>query len=170
MEISKLSGNSIKLKGKNVSLIVNPEKESPDFQGALFLRVGGTNNPHFGEGIAIDGSGEYEIAGVKIKAIQKETDIIFTLDIEGITIIIGSLTALEKMQGKFQDLAIACVSVDTTTDPSFMSGFASNYILYFGEKCEELSQTYLKNEVERSSKLTTTKEKLPQEMQTILLV
>ena len=170
MEISRLSDDSIKLKGKTASLIVNPEKVSEDFQGALYLTSGSSKNPLYGQGIAIDSPGEYEIGGVKIKGVRKDDSMMYTMEIDGVNLIIGKLSTLEKMQGKYQDLALACIEVDSPIDPSFMSTVASSYLIYFGKKADELSQTFLKGEVEKTSKLSTTKEKLPQDMQTILFV
>lgn len=168
MEISIVDSDSVKIKGKTASFIVNPTKSSDDYHGAFYLTTDSAKEPLFGQGIAIDSPGEYEIGGVKIKGSQKETGMIYTLSVDGINLIIGSLSTLEKVQGKFQDLSIACVNVDSQTDPSFMSGYASNYIIYFGKNASELCTTFLKGEVEKQSRFVSPKE-LPQEMQIILL-
>lgn len=168
MEIAIIAGDSIKIKGKTVSFIINPQKPSDDYQGALYLKADNAKDPHFGQGISIDGTGEYEVGGVKIKATKKDNGIIYVLNVDGVNIILGNLSILEKMQGKYQDMSVVCVNVDIHTDPSFMSGFANHYIIYFGEKMDELSSTFLKGEITKQSKLQTTKE-MPQELQTILL-
>jgi len=169
MEILLLQQGSVKIKGKTATFVLKPQDTSPDVSGAFYLDQKDSRPPTYDGGITIDSPGEYEIGGVKIKGVTNSNEITFSINIDGISLLLGTLSALEKVHGKLQEHDLTLVDVDTLVDPSFVSGLSTHGILYTGEKATELSETYLKDESQVMSKFSSTKDKLPQEMVTILL-
>lgn len=169
VEISLLSKGSVKLKSKNASFVVNPEGTPGEAAGAFYFVSDPARNPIYEGGVVLDRPGEFEIGGVKIKGENLASELTFSVKMEGVNILIGPLTLLEKTHGKLQEHDLVLVLVDKLVDPSFISALCTSAILYFGDNLTEFAKTYLKEETESLTKFVTSKEKLPQEIVTVLL-
>ena len=53
--------------------------------------------------------------------------------------------------------------------PSFATALASNVLIITGEKAQEVTSTFVKENVKNMSKYVVTRDKLPQEVETIQL-
>ena len=169
MEIAVLTKNSVRLKGKNASFVVNPESSPKESNGSFYFTFDPSRKPISEEGVILDSPGEFEVAGVKIKGESGEKEMTFSIRMDGITILVGQLSLLEKIHGKLQEHNLVLVHVDKLIDPSFVSPFATSAVLYFGQDTLELGKSFLKDETQSMSKFVVTKDKLPQEMVTVLL-
>lgn len=168
MEISVLNSSGVKLKGKHASFAINSDNLK-DFNGVLFFTSETSRSPIDDGVVMVDRPGELEIGGVKIKAVRFEYKNVFSIRIDGVTILTSSLSTLEKQHGKLQEHDLVLVLVDKLVDPSFISSLGTRGVLYFGDMTDDFSKSYLKGESEKMSKFVTSLDKLPQEMITVTL-
>lgn len=169
VEFTSINKNSVKLKSKTASFLVNPTQPASDVNGLLYFSSDPTRSSFIDGVIVLDCPGEYEIGGVKIKGDRYDDQMMFSLKIDGLSLLVGGLSLLEKVHGKLQENDLALIWVDKSLDPSFVSALATSGVLYFGEESQEFGKTFLKDGFQSVSKFATTKEKLPQEMATLLL-
>lgn len=168
MEIAILPHTSLKIKGKYALLGIDPQDNSP-YNGAILLGnlTGKVNQPK--ETVVISGPGEYEIGGVKMTGMRNEEDVLYSMNIDGVEVLLGKVKTLEKMQHKLKEHNIVVVNCDNVTDSSFLTSLASNVVLFYGEKATELSQTFGRDNVKKMSKFSTVRDKLPAEVETVVL-
>jgi len=166
MEITLLTKSALRIKGKTCSFVVNPQ-ETVQTNAFFFLY----QNAEFTteDAVVLNGPGEYEIGGVKITGLRNETKVLYGMNIDGLEITIGSLTVLSAMHNKLKENNIVIVNCDEITETSFLTALAVNTVLFYGEKAEEVSQTFAKEKVQKMNKYTASLGKLPAEMETVLL-
>lgn len=168
MEITLLPQNALRIKGKQTVLLINPTDASTPHQAALYFtsQVSGKASA---DSVTITGPGEYEIGGVKISGIKNKEGNVYSLNIEGIDMLVGDLGIVEKMQHKVKEHAIVLLQSASDSDASFVNGLATNVVLLYGEKAKDVIQKFAKEGVQEVNKYQITRDKLPQEIQTILL-
>lgn len=170
MEIASLSKSSFRIKGKQSIIIVNPAG-AHDGNAALFT----TNIDGLGsrfsmkDGVIIASAGEYEVGGLKIKGTTIDSHTTYSLLVDGVEILLGKLTDLEKVHSKLQEHDIVIVEIDGSIDPAFVTTLGSHAIMFVGEKAKATVESFVKENVKQMPKFVSTKEKLPQEVETILL-
>ncbi len=166
MEISTLSKSSIRIKGKTSILVVDPENKI-DSNAVLLLDP--NNNFDKSEGILIKGPGEYETGGVKITGIKGETGLAYNITIDNLTILLGNLSTLEKIHTKLKESNILIVNSNEVIEATFLTGLVTNAIIFYGEKSAETAKSFGKENVSSVSKYVTTIDKLPAEVEAMIL-
>lgn len=166
MEIALLPKSSVRIKGKKATFVINPQG-SVSSDAALLLdpNVEYTSS----ETVVIQGAGEYEIGGVKITGLRNEKSVLYSLQVDGLDIIVGTITLLSAMQHKLKEYNIVIVDCDEVTDASFSTALAVNAVLFYGEKATEVAQGFEKEKLKTMNKYTASLGKLPAEMETVLL-
>lgn len=166
MEIAILPKNAVKIKGKQASLIVDPSDDATSYHAAIYLE----NNVHpTEESLAIIGPGEYEIGGIKVSGIKNATGTVYSLTIDDIDLLVGKLAVIEKVQHKLKEHNLVLIQTEDERDASFVTSLATNGLLLYGGKAKDVMQKFAKEGMSEMNKYQVTKEKLPQEIQTILL-
>jgi len=167
MEIAVLQRTGLRIKSKQASLVVDvPDKAAYD---GLLLVGKSPEGLSSDDAVLIYGTGEYEIGGIKMTGTRADTDMLYSLNVDGIDILLGKLNALSKMQHKLKEYDIVVVLCDTVDNASFITSLASNVVVFYGEKAGEIASTFGKENVKTMAKYQVTKEKLPAEVETILL-
>ena len=108
--------------------------------------------------------GEIKISGVRV-----ENEMIYSLIVDGVSIVVGKLNALEKAHNKLQENNIVIVNCEDEGNASFITSLASSVVIFYGEKASTISASFGKDTVKTQNKYATTKDKLPEEPETILL-
>ncbi len=171
MEITALAAHSLKLKGKHAALFVNPLDKTSSYNAAIILG----NSPKSSlkirdDVVTISGPGEYEAAGITMTGTRADTDTIYSITLDDIEILLGTRSGLEKLHQRLQEHAILIVDADSTGDISFVSSLGMNSILFFGEHGAELADSLSHENKKEMTKYAVTRDKLPAETETILLV
>lgn len=166
MEIALLPKSALKIKGKNASFVVNPH-DGTVYNAALLIGKSAQANTSE-EMVVIDGPGEFEVGGVKMSGVRSDGEVFYSLTVDSVGIVVGSINALEKMHQKMKEHNIVVVLCDEVTNASFLTSLSSNAIIFYGEKAAEIAQTFGK-ETKQMAKYSTTKDKLPLEMETVVL-
>lgn len=170
MEIALVSQGAIKVKGKAGSVGVNDAGKNPYNAVILIGDMAAKNDVFSKDGaLIINGPGEYEIAGIKISGVRNKSETVYSLNVDGVEVMVGTVGALSDAQQKLKEHNIVCIATDVTADASFATSFASNAVLFFGSKADEVVHTFAKEGVKSLSKYQATLDRLPSEMETVLL-
>ncbi len=171
MEIALLSPTSLRLKGKQTTLVVNPQDKNNAYTGALLLGDIDKRILKLHENaVLIQGPGEYEVGGIKFTGTQSDSDLSYSLLIDTVSILLIEGKMLVKTHQKMSDYDIVIVYVTTDEDPSVAANVANSAVLYFGVKASEVLKRVVKEGVQEMSKYVVTKDKLPTEVIQVLLV
>src|SRR5437773_2564093 len=114
MEIALITPSAFKLKGKQVTLLVNPlsdHKKAAVDATLFFSRVPDTFDTSILEGnkILIDGAGEYEVGGVKIAGTTSGNDLYYEIGIDGIELVVAKISSLAKRKDDSKEYQIAVI-------------------------------------------------------------
>jgi hypothetical protein len=167
MEITLLPKSSLKIKGKNASFVVDP-KDSTLYSAAFLLEKESAVGSENEDMVVLDGPGEYEVGGVKMTGSRSEAGVNYSLSLDGVDIVFGKISSLEKMHTKLKEHNIVVALCDEVVSPSFLTALSSSALVLYGEKAAEVAQTF-GEVVKKMPKYVTTKDKLPLEMETIVL-
>lgn len=168
MEIALLPKGSLRIKGKRASFVVDPQDKTPHAAAIVLTRP--LDQLHLQpDAVVINGPGEYEIGGIKMNVSRELGDIIYNPNVDGVEILLGRLTSLEKMQHKLKEQHVVIANVDSITNVSFINSLASNVVIFYGEHASELIEPLGKGNVATTPKYSVTLDKLPQEVVTVIL-
>jgi hypothetical protein len=118
----------------------------------------------------IDAAGEYEINGLKISGTTSENDTIFTVTSENVPTLIAKASSLEKFSAeKIGDYKIVIINADSDLDQGRVTAMEPNMVILYGEKAKEIAKTLGKESASVSSKITLSEDKLPEEMDVMIL-
>jgi hypothetical protein len=166
MEIALLPKSVLRVKGKTATFVFNPQ--TPVAANAVFLFEPGVEYTS-DETVVLNGAGEYEIGGVKITGLRNEKSVLYSMNIDGIEVVAGSITLLSAMQHKLKEHNVVVVNCDETVDASFLTSLAINAVLFCGENASVVAQGFEKEKLQKTNKYSASLGKLPAEMETILL-
>lgn len=169
MEIALLPHTTLRIKGKQMTLGVD-QVDKNNSRATIALRFGRKDFRPVDDNVLITGAGDYEIGGIKITGTRSGSKVVFSIAVDGIDVLLGKLTALEAMQHKLKEHNIVVVLCDgAVSTASFLTSLTSNAVLFYGEKAPEVSQSFGKDNVKAMPKYLTTKDKLPTEVETVIL-
>lgn len=166
MEIALLPKSVLRVKGKTATFVVNPQV-AVAANAVLMFDPGAENDSE--EAVVLNGAGEYEIGGVKITGLRNEKSVLYSMNIDGVEIVVGSIALLSAMQHKLKEHNVVVVNCDETTDASFLTSLAVNAVLFTGENATVVAQGFEKEKLQTSNKYSASLGKLPAEMETVLL-
>lgn len=171
MDISIVGDQSIKLKGKQVTFIVDPVKEISKTPADAIILLNGSVDIDvtrvIDSRIIIDGPGGYEVGGAKISGTKTPLGTLYRLSIDGISIVLGSVTDA-KIEG-FSICQVAIVNTTNDFNEAFVAALESKITVLYGDKKVESAKTLGAENVVVVPKITITKDKLPEKMEIIVL-
>lgn len=177
MEIVLLAQNGLKIKGKQSTVLLNSVNDT-SVSSAILSFDTNFSATHQSPAVIINNPGEYEVGGIKITGLRSGRSggsggsgdtTVFSLKIDGLEVLVGEIEAIEKIHQKLKEHNIVVLYVDKNMDASFVTGLAVNGVLFYGVKASEVIKTFAKDNVQEMSKYQTTLEKIPLELETILL-
>lgn len=169
MEIAVLPKGGVRLKGKQATFLVGSSDVTSGVNALLFYHYEETIEPLKDGVLVIDSPGDYEVSSVKITSLRNSGDLVHSLTIDGIEIVIGKLSALERMQSKLGEHNIVIVLAEVMGDASFITNLVANTLIFYGVHGKEVAEKVAKDALSEMSKYTVTLDKLPAEVETILL-
>lgn len=173
MDVILLNENTLKIKGKNASIIINPSTSTSktEADAIILLKSDSSFNPDKIEGsrIIIKGPGEYEISGVKISTTKVEEDQVVRIDVDSVKVLVGSGVSIEKIHDKIEESQIVVINSDDEFNHSILTSLEPNVLLVYGVKKADVAKSLGKDEAASANKYSTSSDKLPQEMEVILL-
>lgn len=175
MEIALLSSNSVKIRGKHASLVVDPQvKTSGDAVLLLSENSGLTPAKVEKHRLVIEGPGEYEIGGIKISSFGFGKDVAYHIRIDGLEVFVSYIGFLQrqdvvqKWQDKIKEYDVVVLNADSPINESLITTLSPKIAAFYGEKAEEAK--VISSDVQSSSKVQVSAGKLPEEMEVVLLI
>ena len=172
MEITLVNTSSLRLKGKQVTLVVNPTggKGKLAAEAALFFGRSQSFDLLLLENakLIIDGAGEYEIGGVKITGIRANDTNGYDIVLDGIDIFVAKASMLAKMKD-IKEAEIVVIEADTLVNQSVIAALNANVTMFYGEQAAANVKALGKEEQESISKYAVTRDKIPADAQILLL-
>jgi hypothetical protein len=170
MEIAFVNNNSIRIKGKQGAILVNPSGKVTGASGIILFKDYAIDKKNIEENtVIINGPGEYELVGIKISGFINGNEIIYSLRVDRIEILLARVKSLEKEHVKIKEHNIVLVLNNEAANPSFVTSLATNVVIFYGERAEENIKFIAKDGYRREIKYSVTFEKLPVEVEEILL-
>lgn len=174
MEITSLTNKTVKIKGKKASLVIDPQldlKTKTSTDAVLLTKraepfdLSKVENQR----VVIDAPGEFEVEQVKISGFIYDEDLIYDVGMDGINILILKSGLLKKFQDTSKDYHILLLNTDSVVDSSLVTSIAPRVLILYGEKAGDFEKLFGKEDTQKTSKFLTTLDKLPQEMQILML-
>ncbi len=167
MEIALLNKSALRIKGKFVTFVVNPLDATT--ANAAFLLDDSIEDVQTEESVIVRGPGDYEIGGVKIVGTRGNKGIVYSMNIDGMDVLVGKIGTLSAMQHKLKEHNIVIGLCSEQLDAAFLTSLTTNVVVFYGEKAAEDAQGFEKEKVQQMNKYSVALGKLPTEVETILL-
>jgi len=172
MDVAILDKESIRIRGKNSSFVIDPgvkiQKVSADaiaFLKDTGIDAGVSRVTDFR--VIIKGCGEYEVGGVRILVTKSDGNLLYSLSVDGISILLARTSGLSKTQ-EAGEYNILVLNVDCEFKDTMVTGFSPSTVLLYGDKSSEALKM-LGEKASKSQKFSVSADKLPTEMQVVLL-
>jgi len=171
VDISIVGKDSIRLKGRKVTFIVDPVKDMPKTSADAVILLNSASGEDLSKAadyrIIIKGAGEYEVGGSKVSGVSTQKGVLYKLSIDDISIILGS--PAETKAENFTTCQIAVIKSDEELSDSFVTALEPKITIVYGEKKAEAAKSLGSENTTSVSKLTITKDKLPEKMEIVVL-
>lgn len=169
MEVALVSPSCVRLRGKVVSFVVDPvsAKSKVQADAIILLQHRTTDVLVEGSRLTMSGPGEYEISGVKITGVAAGESTSYFLTLDGVTVLLSKASTL-KGKESLRDVDVTVLLADELTDQAALTTVASGVALFYGEKAAENAKA-LGKEPQVMNKYVVTKDKLPAELEVVLL-
>lgn len=171
VDISIVGKNSIKIKSKQATFIVDPTSALPKTSADAIILLNGSSGIDVtrvnDSRITLDGPGGYEVGGVKISGLRIPKGVLYNLSVDNVVVILGSATDV-KTEG-YNTCQIAIVNTNIDFNEAFVTALEPKWIVLYGDKKVESAKTLGATSVSSVSKITIAKDKLPEKMEIIVL-
>lgn len=173
MDVAYLGENSIRIKSKTASIIVDPSPSIGKTETDAVVLTDSILNPNLskieGYRIVIKGPGEYEVSGVKVSASRVGEKLVLRLDVDGVKVLIGDGISIEKVHEKIEECDLAVINSENEYNYAILASLEPKALLVYGSQKEAAAKSLGKEDALKANKYSTTAEKLPQEMELIVL-
>lgn len=176
MEITLLSKSSLRIKGKKGALVVNPTSEIKAKVACDAIVLTSNNVPFAankveGSRVTISGSGEYEVAGIKITAHKINREIVYQIYVDATLVLLGKVSTIERFKDKFQGADVAVLEADTLCDEAMLATLEPSAAVFYGEKTNEIKTAMHKGGASTTKYATSvTAESAAKEMELVWLI
>jgi len=179
MDVAILGINALKIRSRNASFVVDPVKTiSKVGADAILLLNNNTDTDTsrvLDQRIIICGLGEYEVGTVKISGItvsppdrQAGNGVVYSLLLDSIQVVLGKVSDISRLYDNTPSCQIAILKVDDDLK-SIAAKLEPKIIVLYGDKKIEGAKTLGKQGIQPVQKFTITRDKLPDEMQVVVL-
>lgn len=174
MDISSLNTSSIKIRLRHASFVVDPAEDlgsKVSCDAIVFLDSKNSDLFRVADyRIVINGPGEYEINGVKITGMRVDNGLVYNIIGDGARIVLGKTKEISKTKEEINtDCQIAILNVDREFTPSIVTGFEPKAVVLYGNERQAGAKILGKENLTPIKKFTITKDKLPEEMEVVIL-
>jgi hypothetical protein len=171
MDIALLGKRTIRLKGKTASFVIDPASDisKVDADGIILLKKDNYDVSSVSDSrILINGSGEYEVGGVKISGIKiPDEGAVYKFLIDSVSVVVGRV---DKYKGDgLTGCQIAVLSPDGDFNESSVTSLDPKIIALYGDNSQNAAKKLGAENVNSVSKLTVAKDKLPEKMEVSVL-
>lgn len=172
MEIVNVSKDCLKIKGKTGSLLIDPSSDMAKTVADAILLLSqkkATVSKVEGYRLVVEGPGEFEVSGVKISAFELANHVSYDIRVDGVEILVTQAEVLQTAADKAKDFHIVVIRTDLPLNQSVITALSPQVVVLYGDKAKEEAKTLGKEITQSVSKYQTTVEKLPAEMEVVVL-
>lgn len=172
MDIALLSKDSLKLKIKKTTLIIDPKSSISKIEADAVIAISkDIDESRVNDArVLLNGAGEYEVNGLKISAVGTNENLLFSFSLDNFEIVLVKASVLSKIsQDKIKDYEVAIVNADSEINQSVITSMEARVIVLYGEKAMEAAKDLGKENPISVSKLSVSEDKLPEETEIYLL-
>lgn len=173
MEVALVGEKTLRIRSKNSSVVIDPTKNINKIEAnaIVYTSLNGdlTDAKIEGSRIDIKGPGEYEVGGIKVEAVKVDGDLAVILEVDGVKLLIGKGKEIKEIHDKIGAFHVAVINADLEFEYSSLTSLEPNVLIVYGNKREEVRKFLGKTDTAGASKFSTTVEKLPSEMQMVIL-
>jgi len=174
VDIAIIGKNSLRLKGREATFVVDPAKDMDKTPADAVILLNGLGNIDTlrvtGFRIIINGAGGYEVGGSKITGSKTPKGTLYRISIDDVIIILGRSTDA-KIEG-FSACQVLIVDTNSDFNESFVTAVTAmepKIAVLYGEKKLEVAKALGAENVALVSKISITKDKLPDKMEIAVL-
>lgn len=171
VEIFHLDGDSLRVKSKKSTVIVDPTSSISKTPADAVLATKyqeETADKVVDSRMLINAPGEYEVGGLKVTGLRDGDSVSFNLNVDDIDTIIAKNSSLSKTADRFEGCEVLLLNVDSDLNQSVVTALEPSVLILYGVKAKEGAKTMGK-EVSPTNKFSVNKDKLPEEMELVLL-
>lgn len=170
MDIALLSPSSVKIKGKSISFLVEPRDTKGKITGECIITFDSTpiDISSIEEArVILNGPGDYEIGGVKIAGIKSPEGNSYFLSIDGLSVFLARASSLHSKES-LKDASVVVLFADSSVDMSLLATISPSVVVVYGPSATA-TLSALGKPSDPVNKYSVTKDKLPTEMEAVLL-
>src|SRR5438874_1011043 len=130
MEISKITDNSIKVKTKNVSVVIDPTTKTD--ADIVIITAGNVDEFMIPENtkLVIEGPGDYEVGGISVTGEKMGEEMLYTLFDDQFRVILAPLSLISKIREDDDSDAVIIHAVGPVTKKD-LSTLSSDVLLVY---------------------------------------
>lgn len=172
MDIQIFNPDTLRLKIKKTALAVDPKVgvTKIDAEAILVMDKSFDTSRVNGYRIIFEGPGEYEVSGIKVSGIKSDGDTIYGLSSDSVGILVAKASSLEKVSAeKLGDYKIVIINADSFLNQTLITAIEPRIVILYGEKKKEGAKLLGKEQLQTVSKISISEDKLPEELEIMLL-
>lgn len=171
MEVTLLEKDSLKIRGKHAGLAVNPMVKTTADAVLLLGDIPGINVSKVeGQRLIVEGPGEYEVSGVKISAFGNKRDLAYEINMDGLDVFLANGETLKKSHDAKRECKVLILHADSIVDQSLIAALSPAVVVVYGARAQDVVKALGKESSSlKVQKFGVTLEKLPDEMQAVIL-
>ena len=172
MDVVLLGENSLKIKIKKTSLVVDPQKEITKIDAdaiiATYKDYDASRLTDYR--VIINKVGDYEVSGLKISSFKSSEELIFSFSIDAVEVLLAKASVLTNTPSdKLQDYGIVIVNADSHIPENVITSMEPRVVILYGEKAVEGAKALGSQDGVKSSKVSVSEDRLPEETEIYLL-
>ena len=168
MEISLIASNTLKIKSKKTTLVIDPSLDMGKIScdGVLLLQDQTVNTSKVVDfRVVVSSVGEYEIGGIKIKAEKdKENNVWYVLRVDKVNVVLSRASVLLKIIDKLNSCDVLVLNLAGEDIQPIVSACEPKIIAVYPKSAGE----NIKDKI-TEKKIVAYAEKLPDVVQTVVL-
>lgn len=171
MDVNFLSQNSIKIKSKRATVVIDPQKEiSKTSADCVIVTNDSSDISRVSESrLLVEGPGEFEVGGLKITGISFGDKTAYVLNADGTEVLVIKASVVEKTTGVNRDYPILILNADSSLNQSLITSLEPRLVILYGEKAKEGAKVLGRESVSVVSKYSFSEDKLSEEMEIVVL-
>ena len=172
MDFQLFGEESLRIKGKKVSLAVDPKEKISKFDAEAILST--DKSPDITRvndyRVVIDGPGEYEVSGLKIAGKRAEVGIVYELITEGSNILVARASDIANLSlDRLDDYKIVVINADSELNQSTITAMEPRVVVLYGNHKKEGAKKLGSDSPSVSGKISVSDDKFPEELEVMLL-
>ncbi len=168
MEITLLSKHTVRIKGKKTTLVLDPDTQV-DADAILTLNNNAISGKVQPDQLIIQGAGEYEVGGIKISVYANGGEYLYDMTIDNTRVVAAQSQILQRMKEKLTDRDILLFHASEELNPALVTQLSPQAVVLYGEHSMVTAKALGKDAQPAVKKYQVTKEKLPVEMEVVIL-